>query len=514
MSGIVTRKVVIWAVVLALASGVFVLLAPEAKADAPAITAAVVTHDFGKAAGEFRPSRNAGYYSAPPSAYNVLTGAYELRIAASAPLLAYVSEGGPPGEIKWIGVLVTLPGSVTSFEVNTGSGWSGALDATAATIAQEAGASNSTSFVWSINSEDAKAGKTIQIRPVGEDANITRLTVYFTEYKADKNDPLFGIWDKLDGATPPTRAKIIDAINGFDTDRLFAAASSDAGKASYERLDDLYARAALVEGLTALPTTDIEVFVRVADALWTHFSKMDRDDVIGAALQVADGKGDIELSISKPLSGAALTGDVNGLTYDASSAIQFEIGLTHTLGSVSSPILSLRSPIIVTIPIPAGIDPNNLLIIFTDDDGVQQPIVPRKNLDGTCTFVIKSPGKYAFVNPTLETIITVADGLKKEADVAPVIPVLYDVFKSGDTFTFKTIITNAQGPMIGSTVTIRLNEKYSTSVTIGQDGIGHGTLEAPGFIGATAAFNLRVNGVSQATNQLMTIQSTGKVVRV
>ncbi len=68
--------------------------------------------------------------------------------------------------------------------------------------------------------------------------------------------------------------------------------------------------------------------------------------------------------------------------------------------------------------------------------------------------------------------------------------------------------------MIGANVTITLNEKYKTVVTIGQDGIGQGTLEAPGFTGTIACFNGRVNGLSNTgVNQPMTVFSTGQVAR-
>ncbi len=69
--------------------------------------------------------------------------------------------------------------------------------------------------------------------------------------------------------------------------------------------------------------------------------------------------------------------------------------------------------------------------------------------------------------------------------------------------------------MAGATVTVQLNEKYKTTVTIGEDGIGEGTIEAPGYAAAdTAHFSTRPNvpgGVSVGT--AYRIYSDGRVVR-
>ncbi len=96
----------------------------------------------------------------------------------------------------------------------------------------------------------------------------------------------------------------------------------------------------------------------------------------------------------------------------------------------------------------------------------------------------------------------------------PIVAVLYDVAKTGDTFSFKTYIANGEGSMAGATVTVQLNETYETTVTIGGDGIGHGAIEAPGYAADTARFTARPNvpgGVSATT--VYDIYSTGEVVR-
>ncbi len=102
----------------------------------------------------------------------------------------------------------------------------------------------------------------------------------------------------------------------------------------------------------------------------------------------------------------------------------------------------------------------------------------------------------------------------RKRTAAPIVPVIYDAYKTGDSFNFKVVIANADGPMIGAKTTIKVNDKYSTTVTIGQDGVGHGTLEAPNFSGTFVSFSGQVNGVSSGVaNQHMLLTTTGKVIR-
>ncbi len=68
--------------------------------------------------------------------------------------------------------------------------------------------------------------------------------------------------------------------------------------------------------------------------------------------------------------------------------------------------------------------------------------------------------------------------------------------------------------MAGKELIVRLNEKYSTTVTLGEDGIGHGTLETPDFTGNFANFHARPNiqGVFGVTTPML-VTSDGRVVR-
>ncbi len=68
--------------------------------------------------------------------------------------------------------------------------------------------------------------------------------------------------------------------------------------------------------------------------------------------------------------------------------------------------------------------------------------------------------------------------------------------------------------MAGSQVSVRLNEKYATMVTVGEDGVGFGTIEAPGFTGEFANFSARVEGAGGGSVTFpMIVYSTGEVAR-
>ncbi len=95
----------------------------------------------------------------------------------------------------------------------------------------------------------------------------------------------------------------------------------------------------------------------------------------------------------------------------------------------------------------------------------------------------------------------------------PIVGILYDVTKTGDIFSFKVYIANARGSMPGA-VTVRLNDKYSTAVTIGEDGIGFGTIEAPGYSWNTVNISTHPNlpGAAEVGTPYQ-IFSDGRIVR-
>ena len=134
---------------------------------------------------------------------------------------------------------------------------------------------------------------------------------------------------------------------------------------------------------------------------------------------------------------------------------------------------------------------------------------------GTHAFRAEFTNGYADFTVTIEAGSEPKTKTKTKPDLPPpIVGILTDVQKSGDTFSFKVYIANASGNMPGATVIVRLNEKYSTTVTIGEDGVGFGTIQAPGYAWDTIHISTRPNmpgAVSVGTTYQ--IYSDGRIVR-
>ncbi len=527
MSGIIARRALFWAIALVLALGVFVLLGTEARAAGPEIEVKGVLYDNGSADNH---NRNAGHYTVN---FEMITpGEYEANIVANDPLVAYRAAGGSNATAPWIDLMIKFTGEsidITQYHYRIDgfdpAPFSSGLTSDDTEAAEAAGADDDTSsFVWSIQSQAdilMTTGRKIELK-LGDSGDVTTLTVKFTPYTTDTNDPLYSyVWQNVDDAqtnddqtSNPLSEIILDGIEGLGIDGFAALPNQAEAIASLERLQALYVRALIGEkGGDEVGTTigDPSVFDRskIKAVGATLYGRTD-----GAKLEKAD------LWFSAPAAAATLSGEAGGIAYETSGAFQFSFSAFRRFDDGpgdTEEIVSgdFNKPIVTTLPIPAGINANNAMLIYIDG-GVEKAVALRNNGDGTVTFVMPGQGVFAFVNlpaaPAAASTPLLIPRAKEPS--TPIVPVLYDVFKSGDTFTFKTIITNATGPMAGASVTIKLNDKYSTTVTIGQDGVGNGTITAPGFTGTIAAFHGRVNGLPHSVNQLMTIHSTGQVVRM
>lgn len=201
--------------------------------------------------------------------------------------------------------------------------------------------------------------------------------------------------------------------------------------------------------------------------------------------------------------------DIDNTKYTAANAVVVDIALYYGFPTPSIPVTGpLHAPLVITVPIPAGVSAQNLVILHKLSSGRIEVITPVVS-GNTCTFVVTELSPFAFVN----SIGPGSAGGGSDTP-APPVPVVYDIAKSGGSFTFKTIIANAPKSMAGATVTVKLNDKYLTIVTIGENGVGNGTLEAPGFGSGAAVFSARINamaGVSVSTPMFVT--SSGKVIR-
>ncbi len=178
MSGIIARKSVFWAIVLVLALGAFVLLAPSTKAEGPAIIVTAAQHDNGRPTAdppdpnepEFNPSRNAGNYTV--SLTNPSAGVYEATVTTTAPLVTYT---GGAGSGRWVPIMIKLPGNFgdapgyqfrrDNYVTGVMSGWDTLLDGHADGANENGSGNDRGTFLFWISAEQiANGGREIEFR--------------------------------------------------------------------------------------------------------------------------------------------------------------------------------------------------------------------------------------------------------------------------------------------------------------------------------------------------------------
>ncbi len=341
-------------------------------------------------------------------------------------------------------------------------------------------------------------------------------------------NPLQFVWDALEAKAELLGRDLLPSdIVGFFanydgaaiTAAMLASGMSQEAQDALKALEEYYdaAREQILDdnGQPLMPGASFESEVESdAKELFPNLTES-KVEVAGVGFQaVLLSAATLQLNFSKPDTLAPLTGAAGGVTYDVDSAVQVDIKL---LANGTEYTNTLQMPLVITMPIPTGIDPAKLVILhYHAGSATPEVIVPKDNGDGTCAFIVSKFSVFVFVNGKAAAAASAAAGARISSHLPPVVPIIYDVVKTGDDFTFKTIIANGYGTgsMAGATATITLNDKYSTVVTIGQDGIGRGTISAPGFSGSMAAFSGRVNGSSGGVvNQFMTVRSDGTVVR-
>ncbi len=223
--------------------------------------------------------------------------------------------------------------------------------------------------------------------------------------------------------------------------------------------------------------------------------------------------------------GRASTGDPGNIFIAAGTLdidgdpVPFDVAFTATPETASGVVVANLPAPFGAVPLLSGLDENGTALeMFTTLDFVTFSLAGYQNSPITKDSGDMQSGAsvdFAGLVPESGDGIPGSGGLKFEPESPPpIVGVLYDMQKSGDIFTFKVIIANAGTNMAGATVTVQLNEEYSTTVTIGEDGIGHGTLEARGFTGNIANFHARANvkgGSGVMTTYL--VYSDGRVVR-
>ncbi len=211
------------------------------------------------------------------------------------------------------------------------------------------------------------------------------------------------------------------------------------------------------------------------------------------------------LSFAAPAELTVPDGEAAGLLFDAGSAVPLDIKL---LKNETEEIHDTIFPVMITTGIPSGINAETLEVLHQTGGGWER--LPSQALNGNVSFFTDNFSVFLFVNRT--GYVNGGTGSGGDQSPAPIVPVIYDVIKTGDSFTFTAIIANANSSLPGATVEVKLNEKYTTTVTIEADGFGKGTIEAPGFTGTVANFSARVGGVGTSVTRPMVVFSNGKVV--
>ncbi len=521
MSIVYIRKTALWILALALALGIFVLLAPEAKADLTEIEDVIAAlHDNGMNAAltEYHPSRNAGNYEVEGGLQRDGNN-YTVTIRATAPLVVY--KNGALVDGKHIGVMIRLPKTLGTYEVMTPTSdplYQQLSDSTSAITSGADATVAGRTFVWWPNTSAAPisttGSATIRIKEKldGGATNIASLTVNFVDYNTD-SDPLAPIYDVLDDANATAYDDIYDEIIGLTsplTDILPAIIQGANGEAALKRLEDYYNRTIVAAAIANVGRLSTRVEIEPGTV---YPASADKAKITAAGATLYAQPGEVaDLWFSTPDKPALLSGEAGGIAYDKSSARQVDINLFARYGqnaAQTNKITTLPVPIIVSMPIPAGFDASKLMILQYGNDFINAPkVLPMKIEGGMVTFAVTTPGVYAFVQSSVS--ITTLRNRQKPA----IVPMMYDVVKTGDSFSFKVIVMNGPDNMAGSTVSVKLNDKYSTHVTIGQDGVGHGTIIAPNFTGTTIALSGQVNGVNGGVaNQHMILTTSGEIVR-
>ncbi|MDR1663834.1 MAG: hypothetical protein LBR83_02800, partial [Clostridiales bacterium] len=135
-----------------------------------------------------------------------------------------------------------------------------------------------------------------------------------------------------------------------------------------------------------------DITVEITADMNTHAdfkNSVDEIEVVGAAFNAAPGQ-KVEIHFSKPK-----PQDVKelGPGYKTRDIVQVDISIT----GVNDPA-NLDVPVIITVPIPNSMEPNNFRILHYHDDGTLDVIRPIINSDETCTFTVYGFSVFVFAN--------------------------------------------------------------------------------------------------------------------
>ncbi len=233
----------------------------------------------------------------------------------------------------------------------------------------------------------------------------------------------------------------------------------------------------------------------------TPGSDLDEEDAVGLVYSGSTGE-EVKLVFSQP---AKQPTAQQLALYDTTNMVVADIEFL-----VDDVAKDPSEPVLIKVKKPAGLSDNLVILHFTDETYTTYTTIHPTLFEGYLYFKVNSFSPFVFID---QLAGGAASSGKKTTTPTPAVPVIYDVVKTGDSFSFTAVIANANSRMSGAAVEVKLNERYVTTVTIGADGSGRGTIEAPGFGTGEVHFSARIIGASGPTvTRTMVVYTNGQVV--
>lgn len=237
---------------------------------------------------------------------------------------------------------------------------------------------------------------------------------------------------------------ILNNLKDLDISELKNAVQSDKNIANtIKELEEIYkASTNITVQTTVAPNTHGNL-----DASKIH--------VVGAAFNASAGQ-TISLNFTKPANDVL----VDNIKYK--NCYQFDIDLVGVNDSSR-----LDVPVLITMPIPTGINPAEFRILHYHNDGSYEVIVPTINSNGTSTFAVTHFSVFAFVNEVNVVASMNSTRSKSSSDIVnnrqTSLPIAWNVIATELTKLTQSAVREAKGRGV-NTASIRLRNANSVSL--------------------------------------------------
>ena len=229
----------------------------------------------------------------------------------------------------------------------------------------------------------------------------------------------------------------VEGLNDFDVNLLAAAMQTSEEVLEYiKTLESLYNAINNVTVVVALDN-DLE------DMIGSEYVS-----IVGAGLNAAVS-GEIVFSVAK--SDADVT--IDGTLYK--NVIKVHITLD---GSDIDPE-KLAVPVVITVPVPKGIDPKKFVILHYDSNGVSYELItPIINSDGTASFILTYFSEFVFAEEAEDELIAPGDVNKDgKVDATDLSMLISDFGKSGNDITYPGSDVNKDGKVDATDLSILIS---------------------------------------------------------